>query len=83
MGVKTGCCCGIILGLGLVLGALLAAAFWVYCYFFPETWDRVANKINEGWSMFKSSGDELVESVPRSNSGGEPVQTIPEPEVKL
>lgn len=83
MGVKTGCCCGVILGLGLVLGALLAAAFWVYCYFFPETWDHVANKISEGWNMFKSSGDELVESVPRSNSGAEPDQQIPEPEVKL
>ena len=33
--------------------------------------------------MFKSSGDELVESVPRSNSGAEPAQQIPEPEVKL
>ena len=83
MGVKTGCCCGVILGLGLVLGALLAAAFWVYCYFFPETWDRVANKISEGWNMFKSSGDELVESVPRSGTAAEPVQEIPEPEVKL
>lgn len=82
MGLKTGCCCGIIIGLGLVLGALFAAAFWVYCYFFPETWDRVVNNINESWNGVKKSGDELVESVPRNSGGTRPAGSIPEPEVK-
>ena len=82
MSIKSGCCCGVLLGLGLTLGALLAAAFWIYCYFFPETWDRVADKISEGWNTFKSSGDELVESVPRGSGNEQQTPVVPEPEVK-
>ena len=63
-----GCCCGVIVGIVLVILVCCAAAFGVYCYFNPEVRDSAVDVVEEKWDKVKDNGDELInkaKSLPR------------------